>query len=88
METPASDDSARDLCKTILKHEIYVYAPIGYHLEIRCTLFQVPMSELLSQTLYRWTDVPPGSAATCFPEGVTTRRQTPQRRVSPSECET
>ncbi len=87
-EILASDDSVHDPCKTVGKSEIYVYAPFGYRLEICGRLFRVPISELLSHTLYRWTHVPPGSAATCFSDGVTTRRQTPQRRVSPSECGT
>ncbi len=30
-ETPPSDGSARDPCKTILKSQIYVNAQLGYH---------------------------------------------------------
>ena len=88
MEILASDGSVHDPSKTVEKSEIYVYAPFGSRSENVCPLFQVPISELLSQTLYRWTHVPPGSAATCFPESVTTRHQTPQRRVTPSACGT
>ena len=64
MEILASDDSVHDPYETVGKSEIYVYAPLGSRSEICGTLFQVRISELLSRTLYRWTHVPPESAAT------------------------